>query len=155
WGRRRPGLQARRRRPHPIGRWKNLLARENGGLQCLLDPRLDDSLGGDLDRVARGGVTAHARLALLDHEFHHAGQDELPGSLQFLFGKRRQLVEVLARRRALHFEALCKVREELGLAHSPGLYHVRPPGSEYRRALTYGPQTWTARAGPVANYGRN
>jgi hypothetical protein len=81
-------------------------------LELLRDASLDDGLGRDLDGLAGRRVAAHARLALLDDELHHAGQHELARPLQLLLREHRQLVEELARRGALHFEAVREVREQ-------------------------------------------
>ena len=104
-----------------------LLLGKNGVLQLLGDARLHHRLGRDLDGLAGGRVATHARLALLDHELHHARQHELAGPLQLFLRERGQLVEVLACLRALHFEAIGKMREQLGFAHASGLCHCVPP----------------------------
>ena len=103
-----------------------LLLRQDGVLQRLRDARLHDGLGGNLDGLAGRRIAPHPRLPLLDHELHHVGQDELARPLQFFLRQRRQLIEELARLRALHSEAFREVREELRLAHSPGSCHLVP-----------------------------
>src|SRR5262249_27234940 len=94
--------------------------------QLLRDPRLHDGLGRNLDRLASCRVPAHARLALLDDQLDHAGQNEFALALQLFFGQRCELVEELTSLSALHFEALSEVRKEFGFAHPPGVRHRGP-----------------------------
>src|SRR3990172_8311 len=100
-----------------------LLLRQNGVLQLLRDPRLDDGLGGNLDLLARGRIASQARLALLDDQLHHPREHELARAPQLLLGQRVQLVEELPRLRPLDLEAIREVREEFGFAHPAGLCH--------------------------------
>ncbi len=102
---------------------RRLLLRQDRVLQLLGDARLDDRLGGDLDRLAGRRVAAHAGLALLHDQLDHPGQHELAGPLQLLLRQRVQLIEELPRLRPLHFEAIREMRKEFGLAHPAGLCH--------------------------------
>jgi len=54
-------------------------------------------------------VQAHARLPLLNHELHETGQHELARALELFLGQHGQLVEELARLRALDLEAIGKM----------------------------------------------
>ena len=58
--------------------------RQDRVLHLLRDARLDDGLGGNLDRLTGGRVAAHAGLRLPHVELHHAGQRELARALQLL-----------------------------------------------------------------------
>jgi hypothetical protein len=105
-------MPARARRAPPYNKKPGAMRRvlrKNGVLQLLRDPRLDDRLGGNLDRFAGGRVATHARLALLHDELHHAGKHELTGAFQFLLRERGQFFEELTRHRPLHFEAIGEV----------------------------------------------
>src|SRR5207249_3496685 len=95
--------------------------------QLLGDTRLDDGLGGNLDRLTGCRIPAHPRFPLLDYQLHHPGQHELSGALQLLLRQRRELVEVLAGLRALHLEPFGEVRKEFGFAHPPGVSHRHAP----------------------------
>src|SRR5262249_60139565 len=94
-----------------------LLARQHRVLELLGDPRLDDRLRRNLDRLAGCRIAAHSGLALLHHQFYHAGQDELARAFQLLFGELRELVEVFACLRPLYFEPLCEMREQPRFPH--------------------------------------
>src|SRR5262249_52540314 len=54
-----------------------LLTRQDGVLQLLGDPRLDDCLGWNLDRFASRRVAAHSGFAMLLDQLDHAGQHKL------------------------------------------------------------------------------
>jgi hypothetical protein len=53
-----------------------LLLGKDGVLTCLGNPHLDHFLSRDLDRLASGGVSAHAGFALNKNEFADARKDE-------------------------------------------------------------------------------
>ena len=55
------------------------------------------------------------------------GSTNSPDRFSSFSAQFSQRVEELARLRALHFEALGEVREQLRFAHSPGLCHHVPP----------------------------
>ena len=52
------------------------------------------------------------------------GKHELAGPLQLLLGQAEQFFEQIAHSRALHVELFREVREELHLAHAPGVCHA-------------------------------
>ena len=104
------------------------LLRQDRVLQLLDDARLDDGLGGDLIGWPVAGLRPVRALVRLQHELDHAGNHELSRALQFLLAQHRQLVEELARLRALDVEPLGEVREEFRLAHLPGFVHRVPQG---------------------------
>ena len=117
-------------------------------LSCFAMLRLHNRLGRDLDGFASRGVAAHPSLPLLNHQLHHPRQHEFTGPLEFLLGEHRELVEELTRLRALHFEAIREVREELGFAHPAGVSHRLPP--DVGRA-GYPPSPTARASGPCGN----
>jgi len=70
-------------------------------------------------------VPAHPGLRFWTTSFTMPCSTNSARPLQLLLREHRQLVEELARRRALHFEAVREAAQTVsGLAHSCGLYHV-------------------------------
>src|SRR5690606_12781320 len=74
-----------------------------------------------------GRVASLASLSLLDDELAHAWQDEFTGALELLFRQGVQFVEQVANLSSLEVELIRKVREQLHLAHAPGVCHASSP----------------------------
>lgn len=66
---------------------------ENRVLESFGGAKANDCLGLDLNRFARGGIAAHARLAMRLDRAPDAGNDELARALGFLNGQIEQLIE--------------------------------------------------------------
>src|SRR5580658_5440770 len=64
-----------------------------GVFERLGRAQADHSLGLDLDRFARGGVAAHARLTVRFHRASDTRDHELAGALGFLDRELEELVE--------------------------------------------------------------
>jgi hypothetical protein len=68
---------------------------ENGILRGFRDSELHDTLGRNLDGVARLGIAPHSGLPILENQ--HAQARQLKPVLTFLVGQRRQVIEDLRR----------------------------------------------------------
>ncbi len=86
-------------------------------------------LGGNLDDLAGGWIPAVASFPLLHDQLAHARQHELAGAFELFLRQPHKLLEQVAYGRTFHVEPLCEMREQLHLAHPPGVCHGRgPPG---------------------------